>query len=104
MTVSSHGRHWNKTFAAVLALALLLVVLLSSVYIAVESGHACHGEDCPICEHIEECRNILRQVSEVITGCAICIIAVLTFISIRSILPEFLIYITPVTSGVRLNR
>ena len=104
MTVSSHGRHWNKTFAAVLALALLLVVLLSSVYIVVESGHACHGEDCPICEHIEECRNILRQVSEVITGCAVCIIAVLTFISIRSILPEFLIYITPVTSGVRLNR
>lgn len=104
MTVSSHGRHLNKTFAAVLALALLLVVLLSSVYIAVESGHACHGEDCPICEHIEECRNILRQVSEVITGCAVCIIAVLTFISIRSILLEFLIYITPVTSGVRLNR
>lgn len=104
MTVSSHGRHLNKTFAAVLALALLLVVLLSSVYIAVESGHACHGEDCPICEHIEECRNILRQVSDVITGCAVCIIAVLTFISIRSILPEFLIYITPVTSGVRLNR
>ena len=104
MTVSSHGRHLNKTFAAVLALALLLVVLLFSVYIAVESGHACHGEDCPICEHIEECRNILRQVSEVITGCAVCIIAVLTFISIRSILPEFLIYITPVTSGVRLNR
>ena len=104
MTALSYGRHLNKTFAAVLALALLLVVLLSSVYIAVESGHACHGEDCPICEHIEECRNILRQVSEVITGCAVCIIAVLTFISIRSILPEFLIYITPVTSGVRLNR
>ena len=104
MTVSSHGRHLNKTFAAVLALALLLVVLLSSVYIAVESGHACHGEDCPICEHIEECRNILRQVSEVITGCAVCIIAVLTFVSVRYILPEFLIYTTPVTSGVRLNR
>ena len=98
------GRHKKKTFAAVLALALLVVVLLSSVYIAVESGHACHGEDCPICEHIEECRNILRQVSEIITVCAVCIFAVLTVLSVRSILPELLIYTTPVSCGVRLNR
>ena len=104
MTVSSHGRHWNQTFAAVLALALLLVVLLSSVYIAVESGHTCHGEECPICEHIEECRNILRQVSEILTGCAVLVTAVLLILSIRYILPELLIYTTPVRNGVRLNR
>jgi len=104
VTVSSHGRHLNKTFAAVLALALLLVVLLSSVYIAVESGHACHGEECPICEHIEECRNILRQVSEIITGCAVCLSAAIIILLVRANLPEFLIYTTPVRSGVRLNR
>ncbi|MCR5369395.1 MAG: hypothetical protein K6E83_01640 [Clostridium sp.] len=102
--MSSPGRQENKTFAAVLALALLLVVLLSSVYIAREAGHECRGEECPICASIEQCRNTLRQVSEVIAGCAIFMAAALAVCFAPRFLTVFLIPTTPVTCRVRLNR
>lgn len=52
----------NRLIAGLLAMTVLFVMLSSVIYIAVESGHDCSGEDCPICYHISICANTLKSV------------------------------------------
>ncbi len=46
-----------------LCAVLIIGMLFSSFFIAVEHGHRCHGEDCPICQMVAVCENILDNVS-----------------------------------------
>ncbi len=39
---------------------LVFSLLFSTIYIAVESGHDCSGEDCPICFSLVQCEEISR--------------------------------------------
>ena len=59
----------NKAFskigritAGIIATMMLIAVLFSAVFIAVESGHDCDGEDCPICTCIHQCENTLHNL------------------------------------------
>ena len=52
----------NKFIKSIMAVMMLLVVLTAVCFIAVEAGHDCEGEGCPICTCIEQCLNILNQV------------------------------------------
>lgn len=44
------------------ALVVALVVLCSLVFVAVEAGHDCSGEDCAICRQISACCDLLKNV------------------------------------------
>lgn len=46
-----------------MAAMLVFVVLFFSFYIASEASHDCAGEDCPICQQISVCENVLRNIS-----------------------------------------
>ncbi len=46
-----------------LSAVLIIGMLFSSYFIAAEHGHQCHGEDCPICQMVAVCENILDNVS-----------------------------------------
>ncbi len=53
----------NRIIALVLAAIVFLTVAFSLCVIAVEAGHDCHGEDCPVCELIAVCENNIRGMS-----------------------------------------
>ena len=44
-------------------MAFIFGMLFSVMYIAIESHHDCIGEDCPICQYIIVCENILKKLS-----------------------------------------
>ena len=93
----------NKIIAGVMGIMMLLVVLVSASYVAVESGHDCTGEECPICACINQCESTLREVGGGVDFQA------------ESVLPVFFILImavpgslsltaeTPVSRKTRLN-
>ena len=92
-----------KTFAAITATAMLLVILLAGIFIILEADHDCEGEDCPVCECLEQCQTTLHQLGAVvISGKAIIFPILLIIVSgihfVRVIRKE-----TPVSIKVRLN-
>lgn len=52
----------KKNAAVMIGLFLIFITFCSAFYVAAESGHSCTDDDCPICECVKECANILRQV------------------------------------------
>jgi hypothetical protein len=86
-----------------MAVMMLLVVLLSSFFIAVHADHDCTGEDCPICACIQQCENTIRGIGSGITVGAAVIVPVLILLLIISFgVPSFQ-RDTPVSAKVRLN-
>ena len=92
-----------RSFAAITAIAMLLVILLAGIFIALEADHDCEGEDCPVCECMEQCRATLHQLGSVtVTGKAVLFPVLLLIVSVihfaRVIRRE-----TPVSIKVQLN-
>ena len=64
----------KKRIAAILlAVTLLFVILCSAAFIAEEANHDCAGENCPICDQISVCQNILKTFS--LAVCAVALAA-----------------------------
>ncbi len=53
-----------RALGCIMSIIMLVLMLLSLFFIAAEAGHDCHGEDCHICEVIEQCRKTVRRVGE----------------------------------------
>ena len=51
-----------KHIAIVLGLMALIAMLFSVFLASVETHHHCHGDDCPICECIHQCRESVKQL------------------------------------------
>ena len=68
-----------------LAAVLAVVILSSSIYLAVEANHDCSGEDCAICRQISICENLLKSLG--LAGAAAAITAAFTYTVCRAILP-----------------
>ncbi len=58
----------NRFVAGFMSFMTVFLVLLSFFFIASEVGHECHGEDCCICECIEQCCNLVRRMGEGTVG------------------------------------
>ena len=72
------GMKKKKRIAAMLlAVTLLFVMLYSALFIAVEAGHDCIGESCPICCQINACRDALKNLT--LAVCAAAFAAALTY-------------------------
>ena len=88
--------------AGVMGLLMLLIVLLSVAFLVAEAEHDCVGEDCPVCEQIRQCENILRQF-----GCAALALLVSALIAGAAFLVSFhfqaAVPATPVSRKVRMN-
>lgn len=41
--------------------AFVVILFLFSLFIAVESGHACEGAHCPVCACVEKAEQVIRQ-------------------------------------------
>ncbi len=89
--------------ACIMGIMMFAVVLFSAFYIAVETGHDCEGEDCPICACIEQCRNTLRQIGDGMITLIITLLPAAIFFSAVSPATPELAQRTPVSQKIRLN-
>ncbi|MCR5356677.1 MAG: hypothetical protein K6E63_04655 [Lachnospiraceae bacterium] len=93
----------KKIASGIISIMVLVVVLFSSVYIAKESDHVCHDEDCPVCACLHQCEDMLHQLSSGFTGLIMVAVAFAVF-AVPVLIPAFdLLYETPVSRKVRLN-
>ena len=92
-----------ETLVAVLGIAMLVVVLFSAVFVAAETFHDCQGDECPVCEILQQCENNLNQLGSGIIPLAVAIIAAFYLFAGVSDTGVFRIFSTPVSNMVRLN-
>ena len=78
-----------KKFTALFSLSvcalLLILTVLSGYYIAAESGHECHEEDCPVCAALEICEAVLNRIGSAMPIMGIAVITYLTVIRAEGI-------------------
>ena len=92
----------KKIMSGIIVLMMLSFLMLSSVFIAREADHDCCGEDCPICEFIQQCENTVRGEFLVSSGLSV-IIPVLFVIFSVCLLVDAFVKATPVSRKIRLN-
>jgi hypothetical protein len=97
-----NNKQMKRIYAGLLAIMMLAVLMLSSMFIAIEANHHCEDDDCPICESIHQCLNILHGLGNKGAVSSV-IIPVLAVLSI-SFLPVCDVrFATLVSRKVRLN-
>lgn len=93
----------RQMIAIMLCLAIVAVVLFSTIYIANEVEHKCTGADCPICDCIQQCENNLKQLGTGLaalqTAAAAIVLCVLSIFQFEKRIPAH----TLVSRKVRLN-
>ncbi len=92
----------NRLFTGIITFMMLVFVLFSAFFIALEAAHDCEGEECPVCACIEQCENLLNQLGGEIFILAITYSPYL-IISIVLLICTFFIRETPISQKVRLN-
>ncbi len=77
-----HGTTYKK-FTALFTLpvcALLLILFLfSGYYVAAESMHECHEEDCPVCAVLEVCEAVLSNIGSALPMLGVASIVYITY-------------------------
>ena len=92
-----------KTLTAFTGAAVLFVVLFSSLYIILEADHDCCGEECHICETLENCQATLHQIGAVPVAGSAVIASVFFFIALSLREVRRFSNETPVADKVQLN-
>ena len=82
---------------------MLLVILLAGVFIVMEADHDCEGEDCPVCECLEQCQTALHQTGNTPVICITAYFSVLLLITGQILPVKVTLKDTPVSTKVRLN-
>lgn len=99
----STNSRFIKTLAAVTATAMLLVIVLAGIFIVMEADHDCEGEDCPVCQCLENCQTTLRQLGAVTVTASASLFSVFLLITTCFHLVKVFCNDTPVSTKVRLN-
>ncbi len=95
--------HVRKALAGVIGMMMLVIMLFSGFYIAVEAEHDCTGDDCPICACIQLCINTLRGFTYGITAAFSAAVPVLPILFTALIFCSVLLRETPISRKVRMN-
>ena len=93
----------RRMIAGARGFVVLIVVMFSSVYIARESVHDCHGEACPICVCLKQCEDMLLKRCDRLPGLILISISLAVFMVSENLPISCLKYETPVSRKVRLN-
>ena len=96
-------KKFTALFSLLFCALLLILTVLCAYYVATESTHECHGEDCPICATLEVCEALLSRIGSSLPIMGIATIAYVT--CLRSV--GFVPGITPerslVEEKIRMN-
>lgn len=93
----------KKIFSVILAALVLCSVVFMLFFVAHESQHVCHGEDCEICFCMELCEGIVSNMKHENPGeCLFALLAGLALYKVVAVADVKKIT-TPVSRKVRLN-
>lgn len=67
----------KKTLAMMLAILLSVIMFSSVLFISVEASHDCIGDSCLICCQIQNCENLLKNLT--VAGDTACLILAVFF-------------------------
>ena len=94
----------RRLIAGIMASIMLFVVIFFTSFIALEAHHDCDcEEDCPICEAMAVCKDVLHNIGTTVFF-AVVIAAFVSFVTLK--VSEYvcdLFVWTPVSLGVRMN-
>ncbi len=62
------GSYKNRIYAIITALVVMVSVFSALLFVSIEAGHDCEGEDCPICAEIAASVDALSKIG---TGLAV---------------------------------
>ena len=99
----STNSRFIKTLAAVTATAMLLVIVLAGIFIVMEADHDCEGEDCPVCQCLENCQATLRQLGSAAVTASVPLFSFFLLITTGFHILKVFFNETPVSTKVRLN-
>ncbi len=103
MINKAENTYERKWISGIVAFMLVFSMLFSTVYIAVESGHDCSGEDCPICFSLVQCEEIFRLFRFTVILLIPFIYLCVSSIEHINKPDNFFIAITPVSLKIQLN-
>lgn len=93
----------NKYLTLFLSGIITLIMLLSAMYMAEEVHHECSGEECPICECLHICEEILYETE----GAEVVLVAAAVTVLIVYMMERGAVYMllhdTPVSEKVRMD-
>ncbi len=92
----------NRIAATMIAVMVIVFMLFSALFIAVETAHHCDGEDCPICSSIQQCENIFHHVGGGLTILISALLPIIFAVTATAV-STFFLQGTPVSNKVRLN-
>lgn len=98
-----NDRKLNRGTAWIIAAIMLFAVVSSVFFIAAEAEHECSGDNCPICNCIQQCERLLYHSGDgVPEHTAALWVAFSVFLSFLFFYPCF-VRETPVSRKVRLD-
>lgn len=93
----------NRIIAIIMMIAVVSVMLFSTVYLEEQADHDCTGEDCPICAMMIQCSNNLKQMGGVVAV----VVCVALFVCACESLQEYSVNLVSfhslISQKVRLN-
>ncbi|MCR4713883.1 MAG: hypothetical protein K5751_05820 [Treponemataceae bacterium] len=89
----------KKTVAIFAGAMMLFAMTFSLFYLAIETHHHCEDENCPICECLRLCKNIIQQNDFANKTKVVSFLQILPVV----FLIDFFLYETPVSKKIRLN-
>jgi len=95
------GHDIKRLLALAAAIALVLCVLSSVLFISLSASHACAGEDCLICGVMERCSSALKLCAA-FALCALCALRLVLRAAEGGFSPVKPFF-TPVLLKVRIN-
>ena len=94
----------KKSTGIVICALMLSLVFVSAYYVALETSHHCENEDeCPICECIQVCDGVLRNMGNAVRALIVSVLLGVMTVSVVTLKQFVLIKGTPVNRKIRLN-
>ncbi|MBO7563530.1 MAG: hypothetical protein J6T40_01605 [Clostridiales bacterium] len=93
----------KRITAGILGFLVLLILIFSSFYIAVESDHVCCGEHCPVCITLHQCESILKIFHTATEKVDSDVVPLLLLSMVITFVSHFSFSETPVSQKVRMN-
>ncbi|SDB12983.1 hypothetical protein [Eubacterium oxidoreducens] len=61
MRIGREGR-WNKVLALMTIAVIFFVMVFSVWYLVNHANHECSGQNCPVCEQMQQCAQNVKQL------------------------------------------
>lgn len=93
----------NRIVTFLICICFFTILILGTIYEAKESDHSCSGDNCPICAHIQQIENTIRQFSTAINAVGSFVAFFIIFVEMLLLYNKVIKVLSPVELRVRMN-